>query len=60
MVRNDREIRKTPLAPLFVHFVWQAKFDKMAYSGSNYQRVIFKKIILAGEFAEGLCKIAGY
>jgi hypothetical protein len=29
-------------------------------SRSNYQRVIFKKIILAVEFAEGLCKIAGY
>jgi hypothetical protein len=32
----------------------------MAYSGSNYQRVIFKKIILTGEFAERFCKIAGY
>ena len=60
MVRNDREIRKTPLAPLFVHFVRQAQLDKMTDSRSNYQRVIFKKIILAGEFAEGLCKIAGY
>jgi hypothetical protein len=32
----------------------------MAYSRSNYQRIIFKKIILAGEFAERFCKIAGY
>ena len=60
VVWDDREIRKTPLAPLLVHFVWQAKLNKVADSRSNYQRIIFKKIILAGEFAEGLCKIPGY
>ena len=60
VVWDDREIRKTPLAPLLVHLVRQAKLNKMTDSRSNYQRIIFKKVILAGEFAEGLCKIAGY
>jgi len=59
VVRNNREAGKAPLAALFIHLVWEAKFDEVADRGGDDVRVVFEIIILAGKLPEGFGKIAG-
>ena len=59
MVGDNREIRKTPLAALFIHLVRKAKLDEVTDRRRDHGVVTLKKIVFFGEFAKRFGEVVG-